>query len=194
MRLIGLTGGIGMGKSTVAEYLIRSGEKVIDSDLLARRMVEPGQPALEEIRRAFGDAVISSEGQLDRKALASAVFSDDESRRRLETILHPRIRAAWRRQVELWRAAGESRATVVIPLLYETGADAEVDQVLCVSCTPETQRARLRTRGWDDEEIARRNAAQLPIEKKMDRADGVIWNESSIEICEEQCRRWLENE
>lgn len=191
MRLIGLTGGIGMGKSTISNYLIQSGESVVDSDVLARRLVEPGQSAAEEIRNVFGSGVFDAQGRLNRKALASIIFSDEGLRRKLEEILHPRIRAAWKMQADCWRSAGLDRGFVVIPLLYETGAESELDQVICIACGAATQRTRLRARGWSDAEIADRNAAQLPVEKKMDRADGVIWNESTLEICEEQCRRLL---
>jgi dephospho-CoA kinase len=189
MVLIGLTGGIGMGKSTVAEYLLRRGEKVVDTDVLARRFVEPGQPALDEIRDAFGQEVFGSGEVLDRKALARVVFSSAEARKKLEEILHPRIRAAWKAEVEQWRCAGVSRGVVIIPLLFETGAQAEVDTVICVGCSREVQNRRLLARGWTPAEIKNRNAAQWPIEKKIDHADGVIWNESTMELCEEQCAR-----
>jgi dephospho-CoA kinase len=187
--LIGLTGGIGMGKSTVAEYLVRRGEKVVDTDMLARQLVEPGQPALEEIRGVFGAEVFGPGGVLDRKALGRVVFGSVGARKTLEEILHPKIRAAWKRAAEEWRRAGLKRGVVVIPLLYETGARAEVDRVICVGCSRETQKWRLSARGWSAKEIEQRNAAQWPIEKKMDHADNVIWNESTMTVCEEQCAR-----
>src|SRR5262245_40563877 len=135
MLLIGLTGGIGMGKSTVAEYLVRRGEMLVDTDVLARAFVQPGESALAEIRSAFGDAAFDSDGGLNRQALGTLVFNSAELRRKLEAILHPRIRAAWRAQAERWRAAGVNRAVIVIPLLYETGAQAELDKVICVACS-----------------------------------------------------------
>src|SRR4051794_20881406 len=119
MVLIGLTGGIGMGKSVVSEYLLRRGERGVDTDLLARQLVEPGQPALEEIRAVFGARVIGAGEVLDRRALGRVVFGDAPARSRLEEILHPKIRAAWRSSVEDWGNAGLARAVVVIPLLYE---------------------------------------------------------------------------
>jgi len=192
MVLIGLTGGIGMGKSTVAEYLTRSGEKIVDTDVLARQFVQPGEPALEEIRAAFGESVFAGGRSLDRKVLAKLVFSSPDARKSLETILHPRIRAGWRAQAEKWRVAGEKRAVVVIPLLYETGAEAELDRVICVACSRPAQQERLRARGWTLQEIEQRCAAQWPIAKKMDCADGVIWNESTKEVCAEQCKRLFE--
>jgi len=189
MLLIGLTGGIGMGKSTVADCLLRRGERVVDTDALARQFVEPGQTALEEIRRAFGAEVFLSGEVLDRKTLAGVVFGSAEARKRLENILHPRIRAAWKAEVEQWRSAGVWRGVVIIPLLYETGAEAEVDKVVCVGCSREVQTRRLSARTWTFEQIKQRNAAQWPIEKKMDLADAVIWNESTMEVCEDQCAR-----
>jgi len=194
MLLIGLTGGIGMGKSTVAEYLARRGEKLIDTDVLARNLVEPGEPALNDIRDAFGSAVLDSSGRLNRQALAQVVFGNAQARKHLETILHPPIRAGWKKQALEWREAGVDRAFVVIPLLYETGAETEFDRVICVACSARTQRERLMKRGWSEEEIARRIAAQLPAQEKIDRADGVIWNESTPEISETQCARLVDCE
>ncbi|HTG45059.1 MAG TPA: dephospho-CoA kinase [Verrucomicrobiae bacterium] len=189
MVLVGLTGGVGMGKSTVAQFLAARGEKLIDTDLLARDLVAAGQPALEEIREQFGSTVFSREGKLDRKALGAMVFNNSERRQKLEAILHPRIRQAWREQAEKWREAGIPRGVVVIPLLYETGAEAELDKVVCVACSALLQRFRLKARQWSEQEISARVKAQWPSEKKQDRADGVIWNESTLEICEEQTAR-----
>ena len=189
MLLIGLTGGIGMGKSTVSRRLAAAGERVIDTDLLARELAASGQPALAEIRREFGDEVVYPEGTLNRAALAAVVFSNPERRARLESILHPRIRAAWLAQAEEWRARGEKRAVVVIPLLFETGAEKEFGLTICVACSGQTQSVRLRERGWDEREIKSRLAAQKPVTEKMERADRVIWNESSVEVCEAQASR-----
>ncbi len=191
MLLIGLTGGIGMGKSTVGDQLVRKGEKLIDTDQLARKMVEPGQHALEEIRAEFGPETVNAEGMLDRSALARIVFTSTEARKRLEAILHPPIRAAWREMVERWGKAGEPRAIVMIPLLFETAAEKEFGRVICVACSREVQNRRLAARGWTSAEIEQRVAAQWPIIRKMDQADGVIWNESSLEVCEAQTARLI---
>jgi dephospho-CoA kinase len=191
MRFIAVTGGIGMGKSTVAEYLARRGELLVDSDLLARELVEPGQPALTEITNVFGPAMLNQQGALDRRVLADRVFNDANARRQLEAILHPRIRAAWKEKSAQWRTAGAARGFAIIPLLYETGGEAEVDTVICVGCSREIQRARLLGRNWSDDEIDRRIAAQAPITQKLDRANFVIWNESTVAVCEEQCARIL---
>jgi dephospho-CoA kinase len=192
MLLIGLTGGIGMGKTAVSEYLQGRGEPVVDTDLLARELVEPGQPAHSEIRQVFGRQVFDEAGRLDRKALGEIVFEAPQARARLEAILHPRIRQRWRDEAEHWRKACAARGFVVIPLLYETGAEKELDRVLCVACSTGVQRTRLMARGWAEEEIARRLVAQWLASRKMDLADGVIWNESTREMCEEQCARLLD--
>jgi dephospho-CoA kinase len=182
MKLFGLTGGIGMGKSAAAQILTQRGVSLVDTDLLARSVVEPGQPALDEIHKAFGDSVIAPDGRLQRGALARIVFSDPTARQKLEEILHPRIRELWRKEVEGWRARQVTTGCVVIPLLFETGAEKEFDTTICVACSTATQHKRLLERGWTTEQIAQRIAAQLPIEKKIANANYVLWNESSLEI------------
>jgi dephospho-CoA kinase len=189
MKLFGLTGGIGMGKSTAAKILSERGIPVADTDLLARQVVERGQPALEEIHRAFGDAVIAPDGSLQRAALARIVFSDPAARQKLESITHPRIRQLWREQVEIWRARQAPVGCVVIPLLFETGAEKELDATICVACSPGTQQKRLRERGWTPEQIGQRIAAQFPAEKKIAMATLVAWNEGSLEVLAAQLER-----
>ncbi len=193
MKRLGLTGGIGMGKTAAADYLRCRGLPVVDTDQLARELVEPGQPALAEIVAAFGPAVLDAQGGLRRRELAGLVFSDESRRRQLEAILHPRIRAAWRAQLEAWQRAGRPAAVVVIPLLFETGAGGEFDATLCVACSAASQRERLRVRSWSDEEIARRLAAQWPIERKLAAADFVIWAEGGLEQTEAQLDRVLDS-
>ena len=189
MKVFGLTGGVGMGKSTCANLLRPRGFSVIDTDELARELVRPGQPALEEIRAAFGGSVFDASGQLRREVMADLVFRDAAARQRLEAILHPRILAAWTAQVERWRTQGRAAAVVVIPLLFETRAEARVDATVCVACLAETQRARLLARGWSAEETAQRIAAQMPIEQKMARADHVIWSEGHLDILAAQVEK-----
>lgn len=188
MRKLGLTGGIGAGKSEVAERLKDQGGCVIDTDALAREFTRPGQAALEEIVRAFGPEFLDDEGALRRDALAARIFGDSEARRRLERILHPLIQQAWQRQLEEWQTERREIACVVIPLLYETGSEGFFDAVLCTACTPKTQRERLRLRGWSDEQIDARLEAQIPMKTKMERADHVIWTEGSMESTREQLR------
>ncbi|HIM23218.1 MAG TPA: dephospho-CoA kinase [Verrucomicrobia bacterium] len=181
MTRLGLTGGIGMGKSTAAELLAKRGAKVSDSDQLARELVEPGQPALAEIAGAFEDDVLRENGSLDRAKMAALVFNDSTAREKLEGILHPRIREAWQARLDGWAAAGEQLAVAVIPLLFETGAEANFDRIVCVACSPEAQRERLRERGWSDDQISSRLEAQMAVDEKMKRSDHVVWTDGTIE-------------
>lgn len=180
-----------MGKSTVAQLLERRGVPVVDTDVLARKVVEPGQPALAAIQEMFGAAVLAPDGSLRREELARRVFSSDISRRQLEAILHPRIRALWQAQVDQWKTTGVRIGVVVIPLLFETNVAKQFDKVICMACSAATQQQRLTTRGWSAEQIQQRNAAQWPIEKKLTLADFVIWTEGSPEVTAAQVDRLL---
>src|SRR6185503_15559407 len=139
MVTIGLTGGVGMGKSTASESFARHGVAVIDTDVIARELVEFGQPALAEIARVFGSDVIDPSGRLNREAMARRVFASSPDREKLEAILHPRIRERWLAEVERLRANGHKACLVVIPLLFETGAQSDLDVVVCVACSAEAQ-------------------------------------------------------
>ncbi|MBI4325063.1 MAG: dephospho-CoA kinase [Chloroflexi bacterium] len=191
MKLLGLTGGIGMGKSTAAEILQRHGAAIADTDLIARQMVEPGQPAWRDIQEIFGGEIVDDQGRLRRGELARIIFGNPAARRQLEEILHPRIQAAWLAEVASWRKAGLRRGAVVIPLLFETGAAGHFDATVCVACSATTQRDRLKRRGWTEEEILQRIQAQWPTEKKMASADFVIWTESGLEVHAAQMERVL---
>jgi dephospho-CoA kinase len=191
MITLGITGGIGMGKSTAEKLLLKRGIPVIDTDQLARELVEPGQPALSEIVRVFGERMLQSDGSLDRKGLARTVFADPAARAVLEKMLHPSIREAWLRQRARWETLGHPLAAVVIPLLFETGAEADLDVTVCVACAPATQLERLRARGWTPEQIQQRIGAQLPVETKLARSVFVIWTEGAIEVHARQWERVL---
>ena len=201
MKTCGLTGGVGMGKSTAADMLRARGAQVVDTDELARLLVEPGQPALAEITRQFGGGIISSAGELKRDELALIVFTDASARKKLEEILHPLIRERWLAQIETWRAApGRSDggrdensrlAVVVIPLLFETHAESHFDKIICVACSAANQRKRLSERGWTAEQIRRRIAAQMPVEQKIARADFVVWTDGDLDLHAQQLGRIL---
>jgi dephospho-CoA kinase len=180
-----------MGKSTAAQLLGSRGAAVVDTDDLARQVVEPGQPALAEVREAFGPGIVGPDGRLRRDELARRVFADAASRQRLEGILHPPIRALWRAQVETWRTAGRPLAVVVIPLLFETKAEGELDATICVACSAATQHQRLLARGWSPEHIEQRRQAQWPAETKMVRADYVVWTEAGLDVHADQIERIL---
>jgi dephospho-CoA kinase len=192
MNLLGLTGGIGTGKSTAAKYLSARGIHVIDTDHVAREVVAAGEPALAAVAKAFGASVIDGAGALNRKALAEIVFADPARRQQLEAILHPPIRARWTAQVEQWRKSAVEVAVVVIPLLFETGAQTNFDSVICTACTEATQQERLRPRGWSDLQIASRISAQWPMDKKIGASQYVIWTEGTLEIHHRQLARLLE--
>jgi len=172
---VGLTGGVASGKSAVAALLRELGAVVIDSDQLAREVVEPGSPGLAAVVEEFGETVLTGDGHLDRAALGSLVFGDEASRRRLEGILHPLIRA---RAAEAEAEAG-SGALVVhdIPLLVETGQADRFDAVLVVDVPVETQVERMvRDRGWSAEDARSRVAAQADREERRAVATHVIDN------------------
>ena len=185
-RVLGLTGGVGMGKSTAARLLKKAGLPVVDSDDLAREAVQPGTEGLAEIADGFGEGFLKADGSLDRDKMASTVFQDEAARKRLETIIHPRVRAAWENRIEQWREQKRPVGVVVIPLLFEVGLQDSFDVVLCVASTASTQRSRLRGRNWSDAQIAARIAAQMDIAQKMDLADHVLWNEGTPDQLGEQ--------
>jgi len=191
MKVFGLTGGVGMGKSAAAEILRVRGAQVVDTDDLARQLVEPGQPALAEIKKEFDGGIVSSDGGLKRGELAQIIFTDIAARKKLEAILHPRIRERWLLQMENWRKENCPLAVVVIPLLFETQAESQFDKIICAACSASNQQKRLLERGWTSEQISQRNAAQMPVDQKIARADFVVWTDGDLASHEEQVGRIL---
>ena len=193
MDVIGLTGGIASGKSTVAEMLRELGASVIDADEAARAVVEPGTPGLAEIVAAFGPEVLDGE-RLDRARLGRIVFADAEARRRLEAITHPRVREwmAERQREALER--GERRVVLDIPLLFENGLETGMGAVLLAYAPEAVQIRRLIERsGLSEAEARARLAAQLPIEDKVARSTYVIDNSGSLDATREQVQKvWRE--
>jgi dephospho-CoA kinase len=176
---IGLTGGIASGKSTVADMFGELGAVIIDTDVIARQVVEPGQPALDEIREAFGPDVFAPDGTLDRRAMRNRVFDDEPLRRRLEEILHPRIRDETFRQAS---EAGGAYQLIVVPLLAESPLKDYVDRILVVDCDENTQVGRLLQRDAETPEQAERIlAAQASRDERLAIADDVIDNSRSLE-------------
>lgn len=169
-----------MGKSTTGQLLVQKGIPVVDTDEFARSLVEPGQPALDEIVGVFGNGILDSHGRLRRQALANLVFADAEKRRTLESILHPRIRAKWLAVVAGWRSENHPLGAVIIPLLFEVRAEGEFDSAVCVACSSATQWKRLQSRGWDREAIELRLLAQMPLNSKLERSDYILWTEGSF--------------
>ncbi len=176
---IGLTGGIASGKSAVSDMFAALGAPVIDTDRIARDVVQPGRPALADIVEEFGEDVLLPDGTLDRRVLRERVFSDDAGRQRLEAITHPRIRDETLRRMH---AAGGPYQIIVVPLLVESGFGALVDRVLVVDCPPEVQRARLMARDGETAESAEAMMrSQVDREARLDAADDVIDNSGSLE-------------
>jgi dephospho-CoA kinase len=193
MRVVGLTGGIASGKSTVSAMFRELGAEVIDADQVARDVVEPGTPALEEVGRRF-PGVVDATGRLDRVALGRRVFADPAERRALEAILHPRIREEVARRTEALARAGVTVVLYDAALLIENGLHRGMDGVVLVSAPEEVQRARLAARdGLDPAAITARLAAQLPLADKRAHATWVVENGGSLDETRAQVRRiWEE--
>ncbi len=187
VKRIGLTGPIGGGKSTVAAILRSAGVPVLDADRLAHEGLEA---LADQVCRSFPDACPG--GVPDRRLLAEQVFADEAARRRLEGILHPYVRRRLFEAMEQLERAGAPLVVLEIPLLYETGWERSLDGVLVVTAPSPLRYARLAWRGLSPEEVARREAAQLPVEEKVRRADWVIVNDADLKRLEERVRRWLE--
>jgi len=185
---IGLTGGIASGKSTVADMFAELGATIIDTDVIAREVVAPGQPALDEIAATFGKMLIDDDGYLDRGALRKLVFADDEARKRLEAIVHPRIQDETGRQSNQAEAANRLAnqtkgryQIIVVPLLVNSSLKDILDRVLVVDCDEKTQIRRLTARDAESEDQARRMlAAQSSREERLAIADDVIRNDDSL--------------
>jgi dephospho-CoA kinase len=164
---IGLTGPIGCGKSTVAGWLVAAGAAVVDADVVAREVTEPGEPALAAILEAFGPTVRRPDGSLDRAALAAIVFSDAGALRRLEAIVHPAVRPRLLRRVEAAEAAGADAVAIEAIRLVEGGLAELCDEVWLVTCKPADQRARLAGRGEDAADTERRMGAQAGLAERL---------------------------
>jgi dephospho-CoA kinase len=191
MHLIGLTGGIATGKSTVAAELSSHGATVIDADALAREVVEPGTPALEEVAARFGPAVIATDGRLDRAGLGSIVFADPSARRDLERITHPRVRDLMQQRIAAALAADADLIVAEVPLLFETQSEGLYEGVMLVYAPANVQLERLMARDGIDEHAARqRLSAQIPIDEKRARATWVIDNSGSVDMTREQVTKW----
>jgi len=184
MLVVGLTGGIGSGKSTVAGLLSRRGAVVIDADAIARRIVEPGEPALMALVERFGRGILDTEGRLDRRALAALAFADPESRRALEEITHPAIGAEFMRQVS--EVSPDSIVVHDVPLLVEGGIADRYAAVIVVEAPREVRLARLERRGIDRTDAAARMEAQATDAARSAVATWVIDNSGDLESLEKQ--------
>lgn len=189
MKLIGLTGGIAAGKSAVATMLQRLGAKIIDADELAREIVEPGQEAWREIIAAFGREIIRQDQSIDREKLRKKVFEDEQARKRLESITHPRIRTLAQQKIQQLAREGAEIIVYVVPLLFENRLHLWLRPVILVACDSAIQKERLQKRDKLNEgEIRRHLEAQMGLEEKKKLADFIVENDGSLEELEKKVR------
>jgi len=187
MFRLGLTGGIAAGKSTVGARWRAADVAVVEADDLAHRALEPETQTHQEIVKTFGPGVRNADGTINRSRLGEIVFSDERKRLALNQIVHPAVRRMWQETLDRLEAGGRTRTVVLcIPLLYEVGAETEMDGVVVVGCSEQTQMARLAAKGLDAAQAGARIKSQDPIQKKMDKADFVIWNDGSLRVLAEQ--------
>jgi dephospho-CoA kinase len=187
MLRIGLTGGIASGKSTVAAMLRELGFRVIDADRLAHRLTQPGQPAHDEVLREFGPAILDAAGGIDRRKLASVVFSDPAKLARLNAIVHPRVEEALHCEMDEWQREGVREPVFVeAALLVEAGYHKRLDGLVVVWCRPEQQLERLEQRGMSRGDAIRRISAQLPLEEKLRHATQKIDCSGSLDLTRRQ--------
>ena len=183
MLIIGLTGGISSGKTTVSHHFESLGVPVIDADIIAHELVAPGQPALAEIAQQFGNDCLATDGSLDRRALRQRVFRNADERKKLEAILHPRVRDEIRRRVEALQSiqAPPAYCILSIPLLVESGWTELVQRVLVVDSSPEAQLRRTQQRdGIDAEQAEAIIRSQTPRETRLAAADDIIHNDADL--------------
>ena len=186
-KIIGVTGGIASGKSSVSKWLVSKGYPVIDADVAARKVVEPGMPALDEIKKVFGPDICLTNGTLDRKKLGAIVFSDSEKRLMLNRIVHPAVRKWMTEETEKAIQRGATLIFMDIPLLFESNLTHMVEKVILVYVNPEVQLKRLMDRDhYTEEEALARIKAQMPIEDKKELADYIVDNNGEFTRTEEQ--------
>ena len=193
MKLLGLTGGIASGKSTVAKILQSLGAAIVNADDLAREVVEPGQEAWKEIVASFGADILQSDQTLDRQKLRKLIFNRPEARKQLESIIHPRVRALAEERIRQYAAAGYPVVVYEVPLLFEGNLQEWLRPVILVACSIETQTARLQKRDHLTPADAEKHiAAQMSLKDKRRLADYVIENNGTLEDLERQTRQILE--
>ncbi len=184
---LGLTGGIASGKSTVATRWREAGAAVIDADELAHQTLRPETPTYAAIVKTFGNEILDKNGTINRARLGEIVFANEQKRLVLNQIVHPAVDQMWKAAVGEIERSGQADVVVLsIPLLYEVGVENEFDQVVVVAASEQTQLSRLAAKGLNVTQARARVQAQWPIQKKMDKADFVIWNDGSLAVLAEQ--------
>jgi dephospho-CoA kinase len=193
VKLVGLTGGIASGKSTVAAILRRLGASIVNADELSREVVQPGQDAWNEITKSFGSDILQEDMTLDRKKLRKIVFDNPEARKKLEAIIHPRVRALAEKRIGELAASGSSVIVYEVPLLFEAQIHLWLRPVILVACDIETQKKRLLERDHLTELEAQQHLdAQMSLAEKRKLADYVIENDTTLEELEQQVRAVLQ--
>lgn len=192
--IIGLTGSIASGKSTVATILKQYGLPIVDADEVARKVVEKGEPTLKKIVEVFGEEILTENGEMDRKKVGAIVFHDEEKRKLLNSIIHPAIRAEMLRQRDEHIQNGEKAVVMDIPLLFESKLQHFVEKILVVTVDEDVQLKRLMERNnFTEEEAKARISSQIPLTEKVKQADAVIFNNGTIEETKRQVEIVLHN-
>lgn len=188
--VIGLTGGIASGKSTVSQMIKEKGIRVVDADIIAKEAVSKGAPALHQIVQTFGEEVLLPNGELNRQQLGAIIFSDEEKRKKLNAIVHPEVRKEMLKQRDEGVSNQETFVVLDIPLLFESKLEGLVDRIIVVYTTPDLQLSRLMNRNdLSEEEALKRIHSQQPLEEKCQKADRVIENTKDLAFI----RKQLEN-
>lgn len=188
--IIGITGGIASGKTIVSDYVKELGYPVVDADLLAREIMAPGSPVLDQVRHVFGENVMSEDGTLDRKALAGKIFHDEQARQTLDGLTHPAIRAL--AEERFAKLEGENRIFFVVPLLYESGMDDLCDEIWLVHADESLRRSRLSVRDGIDEVYAQNKInAQMSDEERLNKGARVLFNDGDLNHLYEQIESFL---
>jgi dephospho-CoA kinase len=189
-RIIGITGGIGCGKSEVGRMVQAEGWMVRDADDMVHELLGPGQPLLAQVVQRFGPAYVQEDGTLNRAGLAAHVFGCPHALKDLNRMVHPVVLERVRQWVRLRRENGDN-AAVIIPLLHETGITGLWDAVICVCASAETAGGRLHARGWTDQDIEQRRRSQWPLAEKMKSSDYVIYNDGTLADLAQETRKVL---
>lgn len=191
-KVIGVTGGIASGKSLVSAYLIAHGFPIVDADIVAREVVAPDSIGLKKVAATFGNEIVDTKGNLDRKRLAKIVFADDSQLKLLNDILQPLIRQQIQQELQQFIAQGQEYIFLVAPLLFEENYQSMCDEIMVVTVTLQTQLQRLMSRDQLNEQQARRRiAAQWPLSRKIALADVVIDNDGTIAQTKAQLAAWI---
>ncbi|MBT3194636.1 MAG: dephospho-CoA kinase [Verrucomicrobia bacterium] len=186
MVRIAVTGNVASGKSRVAQHLQARGVPVCDADLIAHDVMAPGGAAYEGVVAAFGRDILTPDGCIDRRELSDIVLADDLLMQRLNRLVHPVVRKAIDCWLDAQAAQGKPLIAVIVPLLFEAHMEKGWDAVVCVGCSPDVRRLRLKARGFDDDECERRVAVQMGQDEKIARSDYLIWNDESEAALEQR--------